>query len=88
MGKFEYIQDHVKSAHLSNQLCSQEKKLFLHADVKERLLHQLIMRIHDPAGLYLFSSFAKDVTLWRTDRRDGGPGWTRTSDPALIKRVL
>ncbi len=20
--------------------------------------------------------------------RDGGPGWTRTSDPTLIKRVL
>jgi hypothetical protein len=29
-----------------------------------------------------------EICILLTKLRDGGPGWTRTSDPTLIKRVL
>ena len=56
----------------SYTLQSLKKMSFLHVDVKERTSRQ-----------YRFirgSSFPFPM--------DGGPDWTRTSDPTLIKRVL
>ena len=56
----------------SYTLQSLKKMSFLHVDVKERTFRQY--------------DFFRGT--WLPFSVDGGPDWTRTSDPTLIKRVL
>ena len=76
---FEYtFKYRVRMAQMSLHYLYNQKIIFLHMDVKERTDD-----LHCRANLRLFMC---DVSL--SLLKNGGPGWTRTSDPTLIKRVL
>jgi hypothetical protein len=61
-------------------ICSLLEKLSLHVDVKERTRWR--------AGRADNMVSKGNDFLKCSVPNDGGPDWTRTSDPALIKRVL
>jgi hypothetical protein len=72
---FEFSKDRKNGAHMSDHciFIAVRKNLYLHVDVKERT--------NRPAARPF-------LLLNPPPRCGGGPDWTRTSDPTLIKRVL
>jgi hypothetical protein len=58
----------------------------LYADVKEHMLDHRPSKRFDLEFFRLLVSNIKMVSFAET--RSGGPDWARTSDPALIKRML
>ena len=58
----------------------------LYADVKEHMLDHRPSKRFDLEFFRLLVSNIKMVSF--AEMRSGGPDWARTSDPALIKRML